>query len=455
MSNSKRMPDRFWRALTQHQTLLGRPKQTITHAEGCYLTDNKGNAILDGISGLWCVNVGYGRQELAEVAYEQMKQLSYLAPMMASDPTVEFAEKIRQLLELDTHVYFSCSGSEANETAFKIARQYHLQSGESGGQRRYKIISRYRAYHGATMGAMAATGQAERKLGYDPEPTGFVKVMPPYPYRDHPKLTLQEQGEEAVRQLEEAIIHEGRETVAAVIMEPLISGGGVIIPPDNYLPRVREVCDRHGVLLIFDEVVSGFGRTGKMFGHDHWRTKADIFTFAKGLASGYQPIAATAVKQEIFETFYGEPDELNHLRTINTFGGHPVATAVGLRNLQILEEENLVENARRQGEYLRAQLTERLGDHPYVGEIRGKGLLNAVELVNDRETREPLADAKVAAITAHSLQQSGVLIGRNSNTVPGRCNVLVTAPPLIATEEEIDRLADAMTNALQNSLNNR
>ncbi|WP_309045939.1 aminotransferase [Marinobacter sediminicola] len=452
MSSNERMPDSIWRHMTQHQSLVGTSPAVMTQGEGCYLRNDQGRKILDGFSGLWCVNVGYGRQELADVAYEQMKKLSYLAPTMVSEPSVQLAAKIEQLLGTTMHVYYSCSGSEANETAFKIARQYHLQSGKSDGRRRYKIVSRYRGYHGATMGAMAATGQANRKLGYDPEPAGFIKVMPPYPYRDHQKLTLEEQGAEAARQLEETIIHEGYESVAAVIMEPVISGGGVIVPPDNYLPLVRQICDRYGVLLILDEVVSGFGRTGKMFGHDHWNTKADIYTFAKGLASGYQPIAATAVKQEIFDAFYGEPGDGREFRSVNTFGGSPISTAVALRNIQILEDENLVENAARQGDYFRAQVADRLSEHPFLGDIRGKGLLTGLELVGDKATREPLDQGKVTAVIAHALQEYGVIIGRNGNTVPGRENTLIIGPPLVSTETEMDRIAEAIAGGLETVL---
>ena len=454
MSSNERMPDSIWRHMTQHQSLVGTSPAVMTQGEGCYLRNDQGRKILDGFSGLWCVNVGYGRQELADVAYEQMKKLSYLAPTMASEPTVQLAAKIEQMIGTPLHVYFSCSGSEANETAFKIARQYHLQSGKSDGRRRYKIVSRYRGYHGATMGAMAATGQANRKLGYDPEPAGFIKVMPPYPYRDHQKLTLEEQGFEAARQLEETIIHEGYESVAAVIMEPIISGGGVIVPPDNYLPLVRQICDRYGVLLILDEVVSGFGRTGKMFGHDHWNTKADIYTFAKGLASGYQPIAATAVKQEIFDAFYGEPGDGREFRSVNTFGGSPISTAVALRNIQILEDENLVENAARQGDYFRAQVADRLSEHAFLGDIRGKGLLTGLELVGDKATREPLDQGKVTAVIAHARQEYGVIIGRNGNTVPGRENTLIIGPPLVSTETEMDRIAEAIAGGLETVLSN-
>lgn len=450
-SNHEPLSDHLWRPLTQHQTLWGKKPNLMVSAEGCYITDQNGNRFLDAIAGLWCVNVGYGRKELAKVAGQQMAKLNYLAPIMSSEPVIEFAEKLQQLLGFQCHVYFSSSGSEANETAIKLARQYHLQSG-SNGERRYKIISRYRAYHGNTMGAMAATGQAERKMGYEPGPIGFIHVMPPYPYRRHPKLTPEEHAEECARQLEETIIHEGAETVAAFIMEPLLSGGGVLVPPDNYIPRVREICDQYGVLLIFDEVVSGFGRLGKMFGYEHWGTEADIYTFAKGLASGYVPVAATAVKEHVFDKFYGDPGGTHHFRQINTYGGHPVASAVALKAIRIVEDENLADNARDVGAYMKNQLEEVLANHPYSGEIRGKGMIIGVELVEDRETKTPLADKSVVGIV-NDCAQNGVILGRNSNTIPGRCNILLIAPPLILTEQEADQIVATINAAMAQALN--
>jgi adenosylmethionine-8-amino-7-oxononanoate aminotransferase len=436
--------------MTQHQVLRGATPNKMVSAKGCFITDENGNRFLDAIAGLWCVNVGYGRTEIADVARQQMAELNYLAPIMSSGPVVDLAEKLQQMLGFESHVYFSCSGSEANETAFKIARQYHLQAG-NGGERRFKIISRYRAYHGNTMGAMAATGQAERKMGYEPGPAGFIHVMPPYPYRGHPKLTAEEHGAECAHLLEETIIHEGAETVAAFIMEPLISGGGVLVPPDNYIPLVREICDRHGVLLIFDEVVSGFGRLGTMFGYEHWKTQADIFTFAKGLASGYIPVAATVVKEKIFEKFNGEPSGMQHFRQINTFGGHPVASAVALRAIQIVEDEHLPENANKVGTYMRQQLQQSLADHPYAGEVRGKGMIMGIELVGDRQTKAPLADDVIMRIVGDCVR-NGVILGRNSNTIPGRCNVLLIAPPLILTSEEADQIVATVTAAMKRAL---
>lgn len=449
-TQSTTLPDHLWRPMTQHQMLRGELPTRMVSAKGCFLTDQKGNRFLDALAGLWCVNLGYGRTELADVAHAQMAGLNFLAPTMNSEPVINLAEKIQQLLGFESHVYFSCSGSEANETAIKIARQYHLQAGKGNG-RRFKILSRYRAYHGNTMGAMAATGQAERKIGYEPGPVGFIHLMSPDPYRAHPKLTAEEHAEECVRLLEETILYEGAETVAAFMMEPIISGGGVLVPPDNYIPRVREVCDRYGVLLIFDEVVSGFGRLGKMFGYQHWEAEADIFTFAKGLGSGYMPVAATAVKESIFETFDGEPESRKHFRQINTYGGHPVASAVALKVIQMVEEEGLVDNAAQVGAYLMGQLQKSLGDHPFVGEIRGKGLLIGVELVEDRETKVPLAENRMASIVCDCLN-AGVIVGRNSNTIPSRTNVILIAPPLVVTEAEVDQIVETLAAAMYRAL---
>lgn len=428
-----------WHPLTQHAGLRDAPPMHVVRAEGCVLTDDHGREVIDALSGLWCVNVGYGRRELAEVAARQMQELAYLAPTMSHEPGIRLARKILDLLGMEGHVYLAGSGSEANEAAFKIARQYHRQVGEA---QRYKIIARYRGYHGNTLGAMAATGQAERKSGYDPMPAGFLHVPPPYPYRRHPKLSEAEHGEEAARWLDEAIQYEGAETVAAFIMEPIISGGGVIVPPDNYVDAIRRVCDRHGVLLIFDEVVSGFGRTGAMFGHQHWTATADIVTMAKGIASGYMPVSAVAVNERIFEAFLGEPSTLRHFRHVNTYGGHPVAAAVALRNIEIIEREGLVENAERMGTRLRDHLAA-LESSPIVGEVRGKGLLFGIELVADNARKQPLEPARVARVL-HGCRTRDVLIGRNGNTVPGLANVLIVAPPLVADSTVIDRIAAAI-----------
>jgi adenosylmethionine-8-amino-7-oxononanoate aminotransferase len=432
----------LWHPLTQHRDLAAAPPRRIERAEGSFLYDAGGHRWLDAVSGLWCVNVGHGREELADVAREQMARLAYLPMTMSHEPAIRLASKLVELLGYPARVYFSNSGSEANEAAFKIARQYQAQHHElhheqRSGSGRFKIIARHRGYHGNTLGALSATGNWERRLGYEPLVPGFVFTDAPDPYRDL--------GDCAAK-LEQTILREGAETVAAFIMEPIIAGGGVLVPPDDYLPRVREICSRYGVLLILDEVVTGFGRTGKMFAHQHWGIEADIITLAKGIASGYMPLAATVVRQEIFEAFEGDADSGRHFRHVNTYGGHPVATAVGLRNLEIVEREQLVERASVMGKTLLSKL-ERLARHPNVGEIRGKGLLIGIELVADPKSRKPAENGAVAAVLAHCSER-GVIIGRTAETTPGQGNVLILAPPFVVSEAEVDLLVDAVEAAI-------
>jgi len=433
--------DSLWRPMTQHAVPPKAAFKQFVRGEGCYLYDEAGTRHLDALAGLYCVNVGYGREEIATAAGEAMLELAYLAPSMACSGAIELADKLAELIGAPGQVYFSSSGSEANETAFKIARQIHAQN--EGGARKYKIIARYRGYHGNTLGALSATGQSQRKAIYEPLAPGFLHTMPPYPYRSAWGDDVQAEGAFAASQLEEMIIHEGAETVAAVIMEPIISGGGIIIPPDNYLGLVRDVCDRHGVLLIFDEVVSGFGRTGKMFGFQHSSVMPDIMTFGKGLTSGYFPVGATYVRQELADKFLGDTADFKYFRQINTFGGHPVGMAVALANLRIVQGEQLTQNAQIQGDFIRKTLRDEIGDHPNVGDIRGEGLLTGVEFVVDRETKEPLSDEKMGGLVAGCFED-GVIVSRNGTTIPGRENVFVMTPPLCIQKDDAAIAANAL-----------
>ena len=375
-----------------------------------------------------------------------MIDLAYFPLTMSHEPGIRLAHKLLELLGYEGKVFFSASGTEANEAAFKIARQYHVQTAPAGLGPRYKIISRYRSYHGHTMGALSATAQAERKLKYEPLAPGFLHVSPPYHYRFGDGLSEDVYNTACLRELEQTILYEGAKSVAAVIVEPIISGGGVIVPPERYLRGVREICDRTGILLIYDEVVNGFGRTGCMFGHQHWGVEPDIVTFAKGLTSGYIPLSATVVKQHIFEAFLGEPEGDNHFRHINTYGGAPVCAALALRNIDILERENLPERAAEIGAYLFGRL-QLLLDHPNVGDVRGKGLLLGIELVQDKISKAPLDEASVATVIKYCMDRQ-IIIGRNANTVPGYTNVLILCPPLVLSREQADRLADTLHQAM-------
>ncbi|HTE62724.1 MAG TPA: aminotransferase class III-fold pyridoxal phosphate-dependent enzyme, partial [Solirubrobacteraceae bacterium] len=313
--------------------------------------------------------------------------------------------------------------------------------GEHG---RFKIIARYRAYHGSTLGALSATGQAMRRIGYEPLAPGFLHVPPPDPYRDGvADDDLDAYGRRCAADLERTIEFELPETVAAVIMEPIITGGGILIPPDSYLPAVKAACERHGVLLIVDEVICGFGRTGAWFGYDGSGVRPDLVTMAKGITSAYFPLAATVVSDDIFAAFPADPADSGRLRHINTFGGHPAGCAVAIETLAIMEEERLVERSATVGAALLARLQDALGDHPLVGDVRGRGLLIGIELVADQATRAPAERAVSAGIVA-AAQQRGLLVGRNVDTAAGLDNVIALAPPLSLTDADIDHIVDVV-----------
>ncbi|KAB7708317.1 aminotransferase class III-fold pyridoxal phosphate-dependent enzyme [Bacillus aerolatus] len=436
--------DHLWHAMSRH--VEGGKPMVAESGEGAWFTDIEGKRYLDGVSGLWCLNLGHGREEIVEAAAEQMRSLSYFPLTLSHQPAIELSAKISELLGDSYKTFFSNSGSEANETAFKIARQYHHQNGNPG---KYKFISRYRAYHGSTLGAMSATAQANRRVKYDPGAPGFLHVPPPYSYRCPFGEEVTNCDKVAADQIDQMITWEGAETVAAVIMEPFISGGGVIVPSSEYMQRVAEICKKHDVLLIVDEVVSGFGRTGKMFGFMHSEgVQPDIVTMAKGLTSGYLPLGATAVHSRIYEKFT-EKGADNHFRHVSTYGGHPASCAVALKNIEIIERENIVERVARLGETILGKLNE-LSSHPIVGEVRSKGFLYGLELVKDKKTKEPISDEVIGGIIA-KCKEKGLIIGRNGDTVPGFNNVLIVAPPLSSTEEDLHFLVDTVFDAFKNT----
>jgi len=413
----------------------------VAEGDGAWVTDVDGNRYLDGLSGQWCVNVGYGRERLADAAAEQLKRLAFHPLTRGHLPAIELGERLDALLGGERATFYSNSGSEANELAFKLVRQYHQLRGE---HQRFKIIARYRAYHGSTLGALSATGQAMRRSGYEPLAPGFLHVPPPDPYRDGiADDDLEAYGQRCAADLERTIAFELPETVAAVIVEPIITGGGILIPPDSYLPAVGAMCERHGVLLIVDEVICGFGRVGTWFGHDASGVRPDIVTMAKGITSAYFPLAATVVSDEIFAAFPADPADAGRLRHINTFGGHPAGCAVALETLAIMEEEALVERSATVGAALLRRLQDELGDHPLVGEVRGRGLLIGIELVADQATRAPVERPVSAGIVA-AAQQHGLLVGRNVDTAAGLDNVIALAPPLSLTDEDVDHVVDAL-----------
>ena len=432
---------RVWHQMSGRPPAGSKGPIILESGDGAWVTDVEGNRYLDGLSGQWCVNVGYGRERLADAAAEQLKKLAFHPLTRGHVPAIELGERLDALLGGNRATFYSNSGSEANELAFKLARQYQQLRGE---HQRFKIIARYRAYHGSTLGALSATGQAMRRSGYEPLAPGFLHVPPPDPYRDGiADGDLDAYGRRCAADLERTIAFELPETVAAVIMEPIITGGGILIPPDSYLPAVRELCDRHGVLLIVDEVICGFGRVGAWFGHEASGVRPDLVTMAKGITSAYVPLAATVVDDAVFDAFASDQGDAGRLRHINTFGGHPAGCAVALETFAIMEEEGLLERSATLGAALLARLREALGEHPLVGDVRGRGLLIGIELVADRATRAPAEKAVSAGLVA-AAQQRGLLVGRNVDTAAGLDNVIALAPPLSMTDADADHIVETL-----------
>jgi taurine-pyruvate aminotransferase len=428
--------------IVQHRTLETK-QMVVTGGEGSTIVDADGTEYLDGMAGLWCVNIGYGRTELAEIAAEQMRQLSYFPHTAMNVPAAALAEKINGLMGGGYHTYFVNSGSEANEAGFKIARQYMKQ--EYKGEYRFKTISRYFAYHGTTLATLDAGGMGERKAKFEPFSGDFVHVAPPYCYRCPFGLSYPSCGLACVKNMETTILGEGPETVAEVIVEPIMSGVGVAVPPDEYLPEVESLCRKYGILLHVDEVINGFGRTGKMFAHQHYGVSPDIIAVAKGISSAYLPIAATVVKNSVFDSFLGDPSENRQVAQVNTYGGHPVAAAVALRNIEIMEDEQLADRAATMGDYLIDGLRG-LMSHKIVGDVRGKGLLIGVELVKDRATKEQLDAAQIGGVVDFC-RDHGLIVGRGGG---GRRNgtTITLCPPLVITRAECDRIVETLDRAL-------
>lgn len=440
--------EHLWLHLTNHKPFADQDPPVMAEGHGYMVKDIQGREYVDGLSGgVWAVNVGYGRDSIADAVSEQLKRLPYYAGSMGTPPVIRLAGKLAELLPSLQKVYFSNSGSEANEKSYKMARQYFHEKDPGAAKKKYKILYRDRDYHGTTLAALASSGQTERRLKFGPLPGGFAAIPHALCYRcpfskSYPGCNL-----DCARALEGVIRTEGEDEVAAVIVEPVTAGGGIIPPVPEYYPILQEICRKYGVLLIMDEVVTGFGRTGRMFGHQHYRVDPDMITLAKGLASGYMPISATMARKEIFDQFLAEPEEQTRFfRDISTFGGCAGSAAAALENIRILEEEHLSENSEAMGAYLTEQLAE-LKSLPIVGDVRGKGLLAGIELVENRTTKAPLAEKYLAQAVAWA-KEEGVIIGRMNRSVPGLNNVLYLAPPLIIGKEGIDAIAGALRNVL-------
>jgi putrescine---pyruvate transaminase len=414
----------------------------ITGARGEMLIDNDGREIIDGLSCLWNVNLGHGRKELAEAASKQIQQLDFASAYSgATNPAaVRLAEKLVKIAYSNTSaVYFTTAGAESNESAFKMARFYWKLRGKPG---KVKIFSRIHAYHGVTMAAMSATGMASYHKMFGPLVPNFLQVPAPYPYRWPGNG---DPGIEAADAVEAAIQKEGADTVAAIIAEPVMGAGGVIPPPPTYFPRLREICDRHDVLLITDEVITGFGRTGRWFAMGHWGVEPDLTTFAKGVTSAYLPLGGVLVSKRVHQAMQEAPPDQKFMHAA-TYSGHPVCCAVGLRNLELIEGEGLVERAAIMGRRLLAGL-ERLRDLPVVGDVRGLGMMCGVELVEDRGSKKP-AIGIGAKVIREALQRGVLLRLRAGGADPAIGDTICIAPPLMTPTQSLDRLVEVLRQAI-------
>lgn len=428
---------------TDYKSLHAKGARVIVKAEGVYLHDSDGNRILDGMAGLWCVNVGYGRRELAEAAYRQMLELPYYNSFFqtAHPPAIELA---RQLVELTppqfNRVFFTGSGSEGNDTVVRLVRRYWDLQGQPDRQ---VIISRVNAYHGSTMAGASLGGMAfMHEQGGLPIP-GIVHIPQPYWYGEGGDLSPQEFGLQAARELEKKIEELGAQRVAAFIGEPIQGAGGVIIPPDSYWPEIQRICDRHGILLVADEVICGFGRTGHWFGSNLYGIRPDLMTLAKGLSSGYLPIGAVMVADRVADVLIDKGGEFAHGYT---YSGHPVACAVASLNLEIIQQENLVGRTRDElGPYL-ASKWRQLAEHPLVGEARSVGLIGALELSRDKRTRRFFdRRGEVGTICRDFCFQNGLIMRAVRDT-------MIISPPLVITRAQVDELAEKAWRCLDLTL---
>ncbi|HDY5976055.1 TPA: aspartate aminotransferase family protein [Pseudomonas aeruginosa] len=429
---------REWQALsrdhhlppfTDYKQLNEKGARIITKAEGVYIWDSEGNKILDAMAGLWCVNVGYGRKELVQAATRQMRELPFynLFFQTAHPPVVELAKAIADVApEGMNHVFFTGSGSEANDTVLRMVRHYWATKGQP---QKKVVIGRWNGYHGSTVAGVSLGGmKALHEQGDFPIP-GIVHIAQPYWYGEGGDMSPDEFGVWAAEQLEKKILEVGEENVAAFIAEPIQGAGGVIVPPDTYWPKIREILAKYDILFIADEVICGFGRTGEWFGSQYYGNAPDLMPIAKGLTSGYIPMGGVVVRDEIVEVL-NQGGEFYHGFT---YSGHPVAAAVALENIRILREEKIIEKVKAEtAPYLQKRWQE-LADHPLVGEARGVGMVAALELVKNKKTRERFTDKGVGMLCREHCFRNGLIMRAVGDT-------MIISPPLVIDPSQIDEL---------------
>ena len=410
----------------------------MVRGEGSRIWDSDGKEYIDAFAGLWNVNVGHHRPELAEAAKAQMNEIAFAPTFfgLATPPPIELAAKLAEMYRGPiNHFQFTSGGAESNETAIKIARYYWNLKGKT---QKVKILSRLMAYHGIAMGTLSATGIPAYWDKFGPRPEGFLHLTAPYAYRNAGDLDEDAFIDKLVDEIEQTVEREGADTIAAMIGEPVQGAGGVVVPPEKYWSRVSEVLKKHDILLIADEVITGFGRTGAMFGSQTFDFQPDIVAMAKGITSGYVQLGAVGVSDEVYETML-EPDAM--FMHGFTYSGHPVACAVGLANIDIIERENLPANAGEVGGYLLGKLEELLG-HQNVGNVRGKGLMMLVEVVKDKDTKEQFSPAEgIGGKLTAATRERGIIV-RASDTG------IAISPPLVLTKDEADQIANAVRESV-------
>ena len=426
---------------TDHKELREIGSRIITRADGPFIYDSEGTEILDGMAGLWCVNVGYGRNELADAAYRQMKELPYYNSFFkCSTPTPVLLS--RRLAEIApkgvSQVFYGSSGSEANDTALRLVRHYWALMGKPEKNR---IISRKNAYHGSTVAGTSLGGMDAMHKQLGGAVPNIVHVMMPYAYElALPGESDHDFGLRAAKAVEDAIVEAGQENVAAFIGEPIMGAGGVKIPPASYWPEVQRICRKYDVLLMLDEVITGYGRTGEWFAADYYGIQPDTITTAKALTSGYQPLSALLVGERVAATLVEKGGEFYHGYT---YSGHPVACAVALANLDIIAREGLVERVKTDtGPYFAKALQERIAGHDLVGEVRSVGLMGAIEIVKDKATKERFLPAGSAAVTVRDHAIANNMMLRATG------DTMILSPPLIWTRDTIDMACERIAKAL-------
>tara|TARA_Y100000589_G_scaffold65017_2_gene56454 strand:- start:12046 stop:13413 length:1368 start_codon:yes stop_codon:yes gene_type:complete len=427
---------------TDYKSLAKEGSNIIVKADGVYLTNTDNKQFLDAMSGLWCVNVGYGRKILADVAYKQMQELPYYNSFFktATAPSIELAQQLAEISPGDlNHAFFSSSGSEANDTVVRMVRRYWDLKGQPNKK---TFISREYAYHGSTMTGMSLGGMTamHEQGGMMP---GFAHVMPPYWYKYGQEMSPEEFGIFTANKIEEKILELGPENIAAFIGEPIQGAGGVIIPPETYWPRVQEICSKYDILVVVDEVICGFGRTGNWFGSDTYGINPDIITMAKGISSGYIPLSGIMVGKRVSDVLIDEGGEFYHGYT---YSGHPVACAVAIENLKIIREENLIENSKNTSVYLNEKMKE-IADHPLVGEVRMKSYIGCVELVKDKEKGTMFEDTgAVGTICRDYCIENGLIMRAVRDG-------MIFCPPLIFSKNHIDELVEKLKKSLDQTHN--